>query len=249
MKKAILLLLIVFTADQLIAQSSAISPKSKSIANNQDTTSVKGGAYKMGRNTRLDQLLGKMKGFEIGDDGTVFHEGKQINLAKINGKDYKGVEIAKIIRRLPASMVQNIEVIDGGPSANLSDGRPGPNLDVLNIIITDDGPFYSPAFPGFRQVRSRNGQIVDIPYENPYNPYNRPMGSDPHNPVDRQIDRAIANMQATTNSMYEIDEYGDHIPHFIIKEWPGPGSKKVTTKKESKDASATQDSKEKPVQP
>lgn len=161
---------------------------------------------------KLDQLIGAMSSFKIVADGTIEHLSNPIEKFKLNGKDYVGMDMIRVLHRLPVSAVESMEIIDDyGDAAKNTFKHPDP-YKVLNVNlkpeVADDIDYYlanrpsRPAFP-----RSR--------YDDPtlYGDINR---INEHNPVDRQINRSIRNMMAGTDRMGEVDMYGDQIPHFLF---------------------------------
>ncbi len=235
MKQAIVLLIFFLSASALSAQTNRADNKP------QDSAYYKGSNIGRGWPGGVDQLLKKMKGFEIGDDGTVFHNGQQVNRAKINDKQYRGVDIAKVIKGLPADGVVSIVMVDDGLGESMNGGKPGNPQEILSIVMAPGQSAFAPGFAEGPALRLHGRRMYDDPY---ITRYGEPTYTDPRNPSDRYVDRAISNMQAISNSMFEVNEWGDQVPHFVIKEWPGPGNPKVK-KDKSKNAAQT----DKPAQP
>ena len=76
-----------------------------SITYKTDTVEYKATDYVVRENATVDELVKKMEGMEVGNDGSVVHQGAPIVRAKINGKVYLGGDVATALQNLPAEIV------------------------------------------------------------------------------------------------------------------------------------------------
>lgn len=99
-----------------------------------DTVQYRASDYKVPAYATVDQLLKKMEGMEVGADGTLVHQGKQVTKAKLNGKVFGGGNVAQAIQNLPASIVDKIQIVDdyGDQAARtgIKDGAPSKTLNI-----------------------------------------------------------------------------------------------------------------------
>ncbi|TDQ06997.1 TonB-dependent receptor [Pedobacter metabolipauper] len=110
-----------------------------SITYKTDTVEYKASDYVVRANSTVDELLKKMEGMEVGNDGTLVHQGQSVTRAKVNGKEYQGGDIATAIKNLPAEIVDKIQIVDDyGDQAARTGIKDGDPTKVLNITTRTD---------------------------------------------------------------------------------------------------------------
>ena len=109
-----------------------------SITYKTDTVEYKASDYVVRANSTVDELLKKMEGMEVGNDGTLVHQGQDVTKAKLNGKEYLGGDIANAIKNLPAEIVDKIQIVDdyGDQAARtgIKDGDPTKTLNITTRL-------------------------------------------------------------------------------------------------------------------
>jgi hypothetical protein len=104
-----------------------------------DTVEYKASDYIVRDNATVDELLKKMEGMEVANDGTLVHQGNTITKAKVNGKVYSGGDVATAIQNLPAEIVDKIQVVDDyGDQAARTGIKDGDPEKILNIVTRTD---------------------------------------------------------------------------------------------------------------
>lgn len=110
-----------------------------SITYKTDTVEYKASDYVVRANSTVDELLKKMEGMEVGNDGTLVHQGQSITKAKLNGKEYLGGDLANAIKNLPAEIVDRIQIVDDyGDQAARTGIKDGDPEKILNITTRTD---------------------------------------------------------------------------------------------------------------
>jgi hypothetical protein len=110
-----------------------------SITYKTDTVEYKASDYVVRKNATVDELLKKMEGMEVGNDGSLVHQGETVAKAKLNGKEYLGGDIANAIKNLPAEIVDKIQIVDDyGDQAARTGVKDGDPQKVLNITTRTD---------------------------------------------------------------------------------------------------------------
>lgn len=110
-----------------------------SITYKTDTVEYKASDYVVRKNSTVDELLKKMEGMEVGNDGTLIHQGQAVKRAKLNGKEYLGGDIANAIKNLPAEIVDRIQIVDDyGDQAARTGVKDGDPEKILNITTRTD---------------------------------------------------------------------------------------------------------------
>jgi hypothetical protein len=104
-----------------------------------DTVEYRASDYKVRPNATLDELLKKMEGMEVGNDGSLTHQGQAVTKVKLNGKDYAGGDVAQAIQNLPADIIEKAQVIDDyGDQAARSGIKTGDPTKTLNVTTKAD---------------------------------------------------------------------------------------------------------------
>lgn len=105
----------------------------------QDTVEYKASDYKVREGDRLDELLKKMEGFDVGRDGTLLYQGQKVESARLNGKDFLGGQVATIIQTLPADIIEKAQVIDYyGEQAARTGIKDSDPKKMLNVTTKPD---------------------------------------------------------------------------------------------------------------
>jgi hypothetical protein len=110
-----------------------------SITYKQDTVEYRASDYVMKPNASVEDLIKKMEGVEVANDGTVTHQGISVTRAKINGRNVGGADLASTIKNLPADIVEKIQMVDDyGDQAARTGIKDGDPERVLNIVTRAD---------------------------------------------------------------------------------------------------------------
>lgn len=110
-----------------------------SITYKTDTVEYRASDYIVRKNATVDELLKKMEGMEVSNDGTLVHQGQNVTKAKLNGKEYLGGDIANAIKNLPAEIVDKIQIVDDyGDQAARTGIKDGDPEKILNITTRTD---------------------------------------------------------------------------------------------------------------
>ena len=77
-----------------------------------DTLEYNAAAFHVGENAVLEDLLKKMPGMEVGEDGTVKVNGEAVDKITVGGKTFFFNDPSMALKNLPAKVVDKIKVID-----------------------------------------------------------------------------------------------------------------------------------------
>ncbi|RZA00462.1 MAG: TonB-dependent receptor [Sphingobacteriaceae bacterium] len=104
-----------------------------------DTAVIRAADYKVRPNATVDELLKRVEGVEVGNDGSVTFQGQSVAGAKLNGRDFAGGNLAQAIQNLPADIVENLQFIDDyGDQAARTGVRDGQPRKILNLTTKAD---------------------------------------------------------------------------------------------------------------
>ena len=110
-----------------------------SITYKTDTVEYKASDYVVREGAGVDELLKKMEGMEVANDGTLTYNGTEVKKARLNGKDFLGGDVVATTKNLPAEIVEKIQIVDdyGDQAARtgIKDKEPS---KLLNITTNAD---------------------------------------------------------------------------------------------------------------
>ncbi len=103
-----------------------------------DTISYAADAFADGDERKLEDLLKKLPGFAVDDDGQVSVNGKRVENLKVDGKDFFGGNTKLATRSLPANAVDRVDVLRNyANDENMGKFGNGDGT-ALNIRLRDD---------------------------------------------------------------------------------------------------------------
>ncbi len=104
-----------------------------------DTLEYNAVAFKVTENAVTEDLLKKMPGIEIDDQGRIFVNGEQVKKIRINGKRFFGDNTKAATKSLPADLIDKIQIIDEqSEMAKLTGFEDGETTKMINITIRED---------------------------------------------------------------------------------------------------------------
>ena len=95
-----------------IIDAATITTVGNAIEVKQDTLIYNAAAFHVGDNAMLEDLIKKMPGMEVGDDGTVKVNGEAVDKITVGGKTFFFNDPTAALKNLPAKIVDKIKVVD-----------------------------------------------------------------------------------------------------------------------------------------
>lgn len=92
--------------------ASTITAVGNPITVKKDTIEYNASSFHVGENAVLEDLLKKMPGMEVGEDGSVSVNGEQVDKITVGGKTFFFDDPSMAVKNLPAKIVDKIKVID-----------------------------------------------------------------------------------------------------------------------------------------
>ena len=92
--------------------AASVSAVGNAITVKQDTIEYNASSFKVGEGAMLEDLLKKMPGMEIGEDGSVSVNGEKVNKITVGGKTFFFDDPNAALKNLPAKIVDKVKVID-----------------------------------------------------------------------------------------------------------------------------------------
>ena len=78
----------------------------------EDTVQFNSSAYRTPQGATLEELVKKLPGAEIDDDGNVKINGKDVSKIMLNGKEFFGGDVATALKNLPVEMIDKLKTYD-----------------------------------------------------------------------------------------------------------------------------------------
>ena len=111
----------------------------KSIRNqprvNQDTIEYTAKQYREADTRKIPDLLRKMEGFNVNQEGQIFYNGKEVSGILIDGDDLAGENYRLLSQNLSAEIVNKVQVVKNYNTNRLLKDRQGSDAVAINLII------------------------------------------------------------------------------------------------------------------
>jgi len=104
-----------------------------------DTIEFKGSAFKTKPNATVEDLLKKVPGVQVANDGTVKTQGEQVQKVYVDGKEFFGTDPKLATKNLTADMVESVQVFDDmSDQAKFTKIDDGSKQKAINIKLKKD---------------------------------------------------------------------------------------------------------------
>ena len=101
-----------------------------------DTVEYNADSYKLTEGAVLEDLLRKMPGVEVGSDGKITVNGKEIQKVMVDGKEFFSDDPAIASKNLPAKMIDKLQVLDKkSDMARMTGFDDGEEETVINLTV------------------------------------------------------------------------------------------------------------------
>lgn len=105
----------------------------------QDTIQFNAGAFKTRKGANLEELLRRIPGMEVDDEGKITYNGEVIERIEMDGRDFFSNDPQMATRNLPSEMIKNLQVVDKkSEETRLTGMNDGEKVKVLNLQIKED---------------------------------------------------------------------------------------------------------------
>lgn len=174
----------------------------------EDTIQFNTAAYPVRDGAMVEDVIKKLPGADVDNNGNVTFQGKTVNKVRVNGKDFFGGDVKTATQNLPANAVSSVQMInDYGDQANITGIKSGEPETVLNINIK---PSLNNGY--FGQVSAGDGRDA-VPQIDGTKDQNRYIAQ--ANMFSFSGDRQIAvlgNLNNTNSSLFNFGPPGSQRP-------------------------------------
>ena len=104
-----------------------------------DSIEFNAASYSLKQGDHVVDLLKQLPGIQVDKESNVTTLNKQVAKFRVNGKDFFSGDVQEFISRLPANLVDKLQIIDDyGDNANFTGKKVGEPTKMLNVILKDD---------------------------------------------------------------------------------------------------------------
>ncbi len=99
-------------SDAVMLSEAVIVAQAPQVQVVEDTIQFNSAAYRTPQGAMLEELVKKLPGAEVDDDGNVTINGKEIKKIMVNGKEFFGGDVKTALENLPAEMIDKLKTYD-----------------------------------------------------------------------------------------------------------------------------------------
>ena len=127
---------IMLKSDAIMLKEAVVTAEAPQVTVSGDTLGYNASAYRTSEGAALEELVKKIPGAEVDDDGNVKLNGKEIKKLLVDGKEFFGGDVKTGLQNLPANMVDKINAYDRqSDNARITGIDDGEEEAVLDIRV------------------------------------------------------------------------------------------------------------------
>ena len=108
------------------------------IAQHGDTLTYPVNVFKQQHDRSIADVIAKMPGLQVNEDGSIEYQGRRINKFYIEGMDMLGSKYAQVSENLSADKVKSVQVYENHQAIKMLRGLDFSEQAALNIVLRDD---------------------------------------------------------------------------------------------------------------
>lgn len=125
---------ILLDPDAVMLQEAVITAQAPPVSVKADTTEYSAAAYPVPEGSMLEDLVKKIPGAEVSDEGKITINGKEIKKIMVDGKEFFSDDPKVSMKNLPANMIEKVKAYDKKSDmariTGIDDGEEEPVLDL-----------------------------------------------------------------------------------------------------------------------
>ncbi|MCD8310414.1 MAG: outer membrane beta-barrel protein, partial [Prevotellaceae bacterium] len=131
--------------DAIMLAEAVVTAEAPQVQVEEDTIAFNSSAYRTPEGAMLEELVKKLPGAEVDDDGNVKINGKDISKIMVNGKEFFGGDVSTGMKNLPVDMIEKLKTYDKKSDlariTGIDDGEEETVLDLTVKKGMDQGVF------------------------------------------------------------------------------------------------------------
>lgn len=127
---------IALESDAVLLQEAVITAEAPPVTVKADTTEYAASAYRVPEGSMLEELVKKLPGAEVSEDGTITVNGKEIKKIMVDGKEFFTDDPKVAMKNLPVNMVEKVKAYDKkSDMARITGIDDGEEETVLDLTV------------------------------------------------------------------------------------------------------------------
>ena len=123
-------------SDAVILKEAVITAEAPQVTVSGDTLGYSASAYRTSEGAMLEELVKKLPGAEVDDDGNVKINGKEVKKLMVDGKEFFGGDVKTGLQNLPVNMIEKINAYDRqSDNARITGIDDGEEETVLDLTV------------------------------------------------------------------------------------------------------------------
>jgi hypothetical protein len=127
---------ITLESDAILLQEAVVTAEAPPVTVRADTTEYAASAYRTPEGAMLEELVKKLPGAEVSEDGTITVNGKEIKKIMVDGKEFFTDDPKVAMKNLPVNMVEKVKAYDKkSDMARITGIDDGEEETVLDLTV------------------------------------------------------------------------------------------------------------------
>lgn len=123
-------------SDAVMLQEAVITAEAPPVTVKEDTVVYAASAYRTAEGAMLEELVKKLPGAEVSDDGKITINGKEVKKIMVDGKEFFSDDPQVSMKNLPVNMVENVKAYDRkSDMARITGIDDGDEETVLDLTV------------------------------------------------------------------------------------------------------------------
>ena len=125
--------------DALLLQEAVVEAQMAQVQISEDTVIFNAETFRVAEGSMLEELIRKLPGYEVADDGSVTYNGKAVSKILVDGKEFFSEDKSIAMKNLPASMVKKVKSYEKKSDlAEMTGIDDGEEELVLDLTVKED---------------------------------------------------------------------------------------------------------------
>ena len=103
---------VLMNSDAIMLKGAEVTALAQKVVLKEDTFVYNSGAYRVPEGSVVEELVKRLPGAQVDDDGKITINGKEVKKVKVDGKEFMTGDTQTAMKNLPTSIIENIKVYD-----------------------------------------------------------------------------------------------------------------------------------------
>ncbi len=127
---------LLLSSDNIMLKETVVTAQVAQVMARKDTLIYNPEAYRTPEGSAIEELIKRMPGAEVDDDGNITINGKQVKKILLDGKEFSLGDVETALKNLPVSIIQNVKFYDKqSDQARITGIEDGDKETVLDFSI------------------------------------------------------------------------------------------------------------------